>query len=509
VIVHVTGSHRATPRRLASPRSRRPLAALRAPWPHAGLRAPWLAALSSALLLVAVDAAFALADAPARDSLDLEPPPEAKEGADYEIERADSLSEASVEVGFSASGRAGERPRAGRRVRYRDDAMSAQMREGAGDPLAGATLDARAAAGVWRIGRLAPRWGRGLLLGAAGAPWSRAALDRGEDARFRGRSGDGVSYRHGGAIGVDALGGRFAKHDLVGLRMSLGGASAGLIASGGNGLQASMALERQGGEGEIAFERSGRWRLETAAGRGIGRAVLSAQARGGSEGFRSLAEPERAGPARAAAVSVDAPVGGAALRAIGALWQFRPGLNGARAALEVGMRFAQHGVLELGVEEQQGVRRIPSARQAKGLPGTRHGAWCQWRGGPRGFAVALRHEAWGEERLARRAVRVVSAARVDARGPFGLTLGMAHTVFHARSGESLYLAEAEADRLVLRALAGDGERTRLEARAPLGGGALRASLDLATAGSKAPRPRWTLDWSRRARAKSPGAARGP
>ena len=86
------------------------------------------------------------------------------------------------------------------------------------------------------------------------------------------------------------------------------------------------------------------------------------------------------------------------------------------------------------------------------------------------------------------------------RGPFGTALEVAHTVFHARRGESLYLAEAGADRLILRALAGSGERTRLELKAPVGGGRLRAALELATAEGKSPRPRWMLDWSRRARA---------
>ena len=114
--------------------------------------------------------------------------------------------------------------------------------------------------------------------------------------------------------------------------------------------------------------------------------------------------------------------------------------------------------------------------------------------------LALRHEAWGQDRLARHAVRVVSAARVEAQGPFGTALEVAHTVFHARRGESLYLAEAGADRLILRALAGSGERTRLELKAPVGGGRLRAALELATAEGKSPRPRWMLDWSRRARA---------
>jgi len=220
----------------------------------------------------------------------------------------------------------------------------------------------------------------------------------------------------------------------------------------------------------------------------------------------SLAEPGRSGPARAAAASVEAPAGIARLRAIGALWQFGPGLAGARGALEVGVRLAEHGALSVGAEEQQGVRRISSAARPTQLPGVRRGAWCEWRGGPPGFTVALRHEAWGSDRLARPAVRVVSAARVEARAPLGATIGIAHTEYHARRGESLYLAEAEADRLILRALSGDGERTRLELRAPAGGGTLRAALDLATAGTKPPRPRWTLDWSRRARARGAGAA---
>ena len=466
----------------------------------------WIGAWGAALALATgFMAAAADEPVPAPDSVVVEPPADVPEGADFEIERADSLADASLEIGFSASGRSGERPRSGRRVRFRGEGVSAQVREGAGDPLSGAVLDTRAAGGAWRVGRLAPRWGRGLVLGSAGFPWSRTALDRGEDARYRGRAGDGLSYRRAGPVGLEALAGRFAHRDLACLRVGARGASVGLLGSRGRDLQWSLGLERGGGEGEIALERSGRWRMEAATGRTIGRAVLAAQARGGSEGFRSLAEPARSGPARAAAVSVEAPLGIAALRAIGALWQFRPALAGARGALEVGLRFAQHGALTLGVEEQQGARRITSSAP----PGPRRGAWAEWRGGPPGFTVGLRHEAWGEERLVRHAVRVVSAARVEARGPFGVTLGIAHTVFHARRGESLYLAEAEADRLILRALSGDGERTRLELRAPAGGGSLRAALDLATAGSKPPRPRWTLDWSRRARTRSTGVARGP
>jgi hypothetical protein len=469
----------------------------------AGLRLAAAIALAAALASRAARAADITP--PAADSVVTEPPPEVPEGTDYEVERADSLSDASLEVGFSASGRSGERPRSGRRVRFSGDGVSAQVREGAGDPLAGAAIDTRGAGGVWRAGRLAPRWGRGLVLGAAGLPWSRAALDRGDDARFRGRAGDGLSYRRGGVVTVDALAGRFARRDLACLRLGAGGASVGLIGSRGRDLQWSLALERPGGEGEIALERSGRWRMEAATGRALGPVTLAAQARGGSEGFRSLAEPARSGPAHAAAVSAEAPLGAADLRAIGALWRFRPGLAGARGALEVGLRFAQHERLALGVEEQQGARRLSSSAP----PGTRRGAWAEWRGGAPALSLALRHEAWGEDRLARHAVRVVSGARVAASGPFGTAVEVAHTVFHARRGESLYLAEAEADRLIVRALTGDGARTRIEFRAPAVGGTLRAALDLAATGGKRPQPRWGLDWSRRARARGSGSARGP
>ena len=469
----------------------------------------WIPALVAALALV-VAPQRAGAALPAPDSTALEPPPEVPEGEDFEIERADSISEESLEIGLSASGRPGAAPRGSRRLRFRGDDLSAQVREGAGDPLAGAVLDARAAGGSWRVGRLAPRWGRGLVLGSAGVPWSRAALDRGEDALYRGRAGDGIWFRRPGPLGVEALAGRFARRELAGLSLGAGSASVGLIAARGRERQGSLGFVRPGGAGEVALDRSGKWRAEAGLSRSLGGATLAAQARGGSASFRSLAEPERSGPAQAAAVGLEAGAASVGVRAIGALWRFRPGLAGTRAALEVSLRFAQHGDLALGIEEQQGARRIPSsARSGVEARRLRRGLWSEWRGGPPGFRLSLRHEAWGEDRLARHAVRVVSAARVEAQGPLGSSLSAAHTVHHARRGESLYLAEAESDRLILRALAGDGERSRLEIKAPVGGGAARAALDLTSAVSKRPRLRWTLDWTRRARARHAGPARGP
>jgi hypothetical protein len=95
-------------------------------------------------------------------------------------------------------------------------------------------------------------------------------------------------------------------------------------------------------------------------------------------------------------------------------------------------------------------------------------------------------------------VRGVTSARLEAHGPAGLELGITHTVFRVQRGESLYLPEIESDRLVLRALSGEGERTRIEARTPFAGGRVRAALHLASVSARESRPQWTLDWTRRA-----------
>jgi hypothetical protein len=94
----------------------------------------------------------------------------------------------------------------------------------------------------------------------------------------------------------------------------------------------------------------------------------------------------------------------------------------------------------------------------------------------------------------------VTSARLDARARLGIEATLAHSLYRTRGGESLYLAETESDRLVLRALSGEGRRTRLEVRAPAGRrGQVRATL-LLTEKSGAPQPpRWTLEWVRRSR----------
>jgi hypothetical protein len=104
-------------------------------------------------------------------------------------------------------------------------------------------------------------------------------------------------------------------------------------------------------------------------------------------------------------------------------------------------------------------------------------------------------------------VRSVTSARLEARGPAGLRLGVTHSVFRVKRGESLYLPEAETDRLMLRAVSGEGERTRVEVRSPFAGGQARAALNLAGAPERRARPQWTLDWTRKARLRRSAGTR--
>jgi hypothetical protein len=211
---------------------------------------------------------------------------------------------------------------------------------------------------------------------------------------------------------------------------------------------------------------------------------------------RALAEPERSGPAQALALGLDGPWGALRTSTLAALWRFRPGVTGARAALEVERPLAHHGSLTLGFEEQRGARRDAPIS----IPGIRQGWWAEWTGGSRFMLLSLRHEGWGAGPWARDEVRAVSTAGVEARGPWGLALRVAHSLYRVQRGESLYLAEAESDRLVLRALSGEGSRTRLEARLPFAGGRVGATVQLSsTAVEREPRAQWTLDWTRRAR----------
>jgi len=462
-------------------------------------------------IVVALVAALAL-HAPAH-AQPLEPPPEAPEGVDYVIEPADSLAVGDVELGVGATSRAGGSPVQRRRVSWSGDGVSGAIREGASDPIAGGSIDGHGRLGAFTAGRLAPRWGRGLLLGAPGDPWQSDALDRGPGAAFRGRSGSGVMLQHGLSDGVDLVFGRFSRHRLAGMRVRRRALALGALADGQGGLQSSLSLSRHAGDAELVWDRAGRWRAETILERRLATGAadssrkpwtLNARVRGGTSGFASLAEGSRAGPARALAAGLSGPLPALfaryRLRTLGALWRFRPGAAGARAGLAVERPLAHHGAFALGFEEQRGPRRdVLSASAAARADGLRQGWWGEWWSGAGILSLGVRHESWGDRPWGRGVVRSVTGARLEARGPFDLRLAIAHSVFYARRGESLYLPEAESDRLVLRAVSGDGERTRIELRAPFAGGHARAALHLNTAPERRARADWTLDWTRRAR----------
>ena len=429
-----------------------------------------------------------------------EPPPEEPEGADYEVESADSLAEGAIELGLGASGRAGAKPRQTRRVRFNDRTLGGSVREGEADPLAGGSIEAGALAGRVGVGRLAPRWGRGLLLGAAAEPWSTAASDRGEAAPFRGRAGRGAWYRLGEGGALETLCGRFAKRDLTGARARVGRFGFGALADRAGDAQASLSFCQLRTEHELALDRAGRWRAEAALERSAGALTLSARVRGGTRGLRSLAEPLRSGPASALATELRDDARWGRVCAQAALWRFAPGRGGARAALEARRRFNPRESVAVGFEERHG-----TPRESGRIPGFRQGAWGEWRGEVAGLVLALRHEVLGAERLGRAAVRTVTAAQAELEGPAGSGLRITHCVYRVRSGESLYLIETASDRVILRAVSGAGRRTRVELRAPGAGGHIDAALEVqgvaGAAAGEAARPRWTLDWTRRARSR--------
>ena len=278
---------------------------------------------------------------------------------------------------------------------------------------------------------------------------------------------------------------------------------------------------------ELAFDRAGRWRVEAASGVRSGRATIDAWLRAGLAGHRPLGDPRRAGPAQALSVSAhiplraprtasadegpddsrpapETPTHATRLAAAAALWRFGSAANGARAMLEVEHALARHSTVVMGFEEQHGTRRDPrfaaSRSQAESRE-FRQGAWGEWRSLAGPVELGWRHERWGARAPVRDAVRAVTTARLGARTASGWGARVTHAVFRARRGEHVYLAEAQADRLVLRALAGDGERMRLELEVPFAGGRAKAALNRTVAGVKPPRMQWTVEWIRRSRVK--------
>jgi len=451
-----------------------------------------LAAAPAAMLTAILAAMLSASPAPADE---LVPPPEAGEG-DYELERADSLADGAYETSYSASGTPRTAPKRAQRLRFRGGGTTGSLREG-DDALAGGRLEAPLARGTLRVGRLAPRWGRGLVFGAPAEVWSGAAADRGESAEFRGRAGEGAAWESGGRMTV--LTGRFARRTIHGVRAGAGPLLLG-GAAGRGGSQASAGYDLGASAHELAMDGRGGWRAESAWNAAEGPVALSLFARAGTPGYRSLAEPRRTGPARALATAARLSGSRGDARARLALWRFAPGASGARASLEVRRRLAGEAELLAGFEEQRGTRRDPAYASSAAAPaGMRQGAWCEWHAqGPRG-RLALRHEWWGERAFVRSAVRRVAVASADAALPGGARLAVTHAAWLARRGERTYLLEAAEDRLVLRALSGAGTRTRCELSVPAMGGRARLGIVIAEGNGRSVAPRWSAEWTRRAR----------
>jgi len=346
-------------------------------------------------------------------------------------------------------------------------------------------------------------WGRGLVLGDAREPW--AWRERG----FRRRASGDVAWYRGGyrALTFGAWGGAIGRRTHAGLETGGAGFGAGIAGDRRGGMRGSAwwARERDLASSafEIALDRRGRWRGETAASSRRGDAHFDAWVRAGQSGFRPIGDPRRAGPPAALSARAAAPFAphpAARVSALAALWRFAAGASGARATLEVEHGLAHHAMAVVGFEEQHGTRRDPAlAASTAGANGFHQGAWGEWRAATGPVGLGWREERWGERAWARAAMRAVSTARIGIESRAGLALRVTHAVFRVRRGEHLYLPEVEADRLVLRALTGNGERTRIELRLPFARGRVQAALNRTAVPPRAPRLQWTLEWTRHAR----------
>jgi len=419
----------------------------------------------------------------------IEPPADVPEGVDHAEATDDSLSAAEVELGLGLSGDAHSTERR-RRVSFSGGDLSGTVREGRGDPLAGGSVIERGGWGELRAGKLSPRWNRGLLLGSSGLPWERAALESGSRG---GRSGEGAELQLAG--GAEVVLGRFSGRELGGARLEGGPVSLGVLA-GGSEQQAALGFAGEREAMELAMSRGGLWRAEALWARGNERTRWTAAVRQGSPGFRSLAEPRRGGPARSVTIGTTRRARQTTTRMLASIWRFRPSRAGARAAIEVERALPRGERLVAGLEEQQGYRG-----ELRTTTGLRQGGWIEWSRAPRPLGLLVRHEQWGARPGLREVTRAVSSCRIEARLPRDISLSLATIVFRVRRGESLYLREAESDRLVLRALSGAGQRTQLDLRLPLARGALRAGAQLTAPLAGRPVPRWTLEWTRRSGAR--------
>jgi hypothetical protein len=448
--------------------------------------------LAGRLALLAVLAASVAAGEP------LEPPSEAPLEADYVAEPADSIDTGTIVARYSFSGRNGGSVGRRRSLEYRGDSLDVAVRDGDDEPFAGGDLDARDSERDVRIGRISPRWGLGLALGTPAEPWSAAGVRGATPLAPRGRSGEGawVTWR---SLGVEAGVGQFRKVPIGGLALRRGGAGFGIATDRTGSLRGSVGWEGDDAALEWALDRSGRWRGEAVVARATGASRWTLRARGGHAAFHGLAEPVAAAPSRAVSAAIACRSRAVLAQAAAAAWSFGRETCGARAMLGATFRPAAGRSLDVGWEEQHGLRRAP-ATPPRVPRGMRQGTWVEWRGGGPALTLAVRHEVWGRQAFARSGVRRSLGAGVETRLPFGVELRVSHTVYRARSGETIYLPEHEADRWVLRALSGSGARTRLTVRVPCAGGSAQGELGLRPVRGET-RATWNLGWTRRVRVR--------
>ncbi len=432
-----------------------------------------------------------------------DPPADVEDGLDFEVERADSLDQGALEVGVGFTG-LGDRYRRRRHVRFSGDSLDGSVREGNDDALAGSDLEGALLGGWFGVGRVAPRWGRGLAVGNPASPWAREPR---RTIYRRKPSEDLAWYRRArGRARVGLLAGQIERRSLAGLELGFAEVHLGLTGDRAGPGHASAWWVGPTAGVELVADRRGRWRSEVALDRANPTGILRLTVRGGSASYVPLGDLRRAGPSRAIALGAQRAFGAnspARVALFVALWRFAPGLAGARLAAEWDQGFANGGHLVAGIEEQHGTRRDPrihvtGARAAwREREDRRQGLWGEWRSGPGPVALGFRHEAWGQ-RWARDAVRHVVTARAETRLLDFLRVRVTQSVFRLERGEHVYLPEPGADRLVMRSLSGRGERVRVELGLPFAGGELSGAV-YRTSGDRPAGAEWTLDWTRRAR----------
>jgi hypothetical protein len=465
---------------------------------HACRHAIWLA-------MIFLPAACAVADEPLGPSFD--PPADVETGLDYEVERADSLDDGALEVGVGFTGSV-DRYRRRRHVRFSGDSLDGSVREGTDDALAGSDLEGALLGGWFGVGRVAPRWGRGLAIGSPASPWAREPR---RSVYRRKPSEDLAWYRRArGRARFGLLAGQIERRSLAGIELGFAEVHLGLTGDRAGPAHASAWWAGRVAGFELAAQRNGHWRAEMALDRSSPSGTLRMMARGGSSSYVPLGDLRRAGPSRALAVGASRALGSRSPAQVAlfiSLWRFAPGLAGARLAAEWDQGFAEGGRLVAGIEEQHGTRRDPrvnvtGARAAwRETDDRRQGLWAEWRSRPGPVSIGVRHEAWGE-RWARGAVRHVVTARAESRVLDFLRVRVTHAVFRLERGEHVYLPEPGADRLVMRSLSGQGERVRVELGLPFAGGELSGAVHR-TRGERPAAAEWSLDWTRRARVWRP------